>query len=101
MKYEYLISLVLLLLIAVCLKFKYKISIFKSTKEIITFYSVIFVIGTIWDNFAVWRGHWFYPGKGIMGIFVGLIPIEDYVFAIVTSYIVLVLYKTIQKVYQK
>ena len=100
MRYEYLISLVLLLLIAVCLKFKYKISVFNSTKEIVTFYSVIFVIGTIWDNFAVWRGHWFYPGKGIMGIFVGLIPIEDYIFAIVTSYTVLVLYKTIQKVYQ-
>jgi len=93
MRYEYLISLVLLLLIAVCLKFKYKISVFNSTKEIVTFYSVIFVIGTIWDNFAVWRGHWFYPGKGI-------IPIEDYIFAIVTSYTVLVLYKTIQKVYQ-
>ena len=101
MKYEYLLSLTFLLLIAIGLKFKYKISIFKSAKEISIFYAVIFVMGTIWDNFAVWRGHWFYPGKGILGIFIGLIPIEDYFFAIITSYTVLILYKTIQKVYKQ
>ncbi len=97
MPYEYLLSLTILLFIALILKVKYKIKIFKSLKETVFFYLIIFFVGTIWDNFAVWRGHWFYPGKGILGIFIGLIPLEDYVFAIITSYTVLVLHKVIQK----
>lgn len=98
MPYEYLLSLTVLLIISLILKIKFKIKVFRSTKEAVIFYVVIFLVGTIWDNFAVWRGHWFYPGKGILGIFVGLIPLEDYVFAIVTSYTVLVLYKVVQKI---
>lgn len=97
MPFEYLLSLTVLLFIALILKTKYKIKVFKSPKEALFFYLIIFLVGTIWDNFAVWRGHWYYPGKGILGIFIGLIPLEDYIFAIVTSYTVLVLYKVIQK----
>lgn len=100
MKYEYFFILFLLLLIAYALKWKYKIIVFKSIKQAIAFYVMIFLIGTIWDNFSVWRGYWYYPGKGIVGLFIGLIPIEDYFFAVATSYTVLVLYKTIQKTFK-
>jgi len=98
MKFEYFLCLLALLLIGLFLKFKYRITIFSSLKQTLVFYFVVFVIGTIWDNFAVWRGHWYYPGKGIVGIFIGFIPIEDYFFAIVTTFTVLVLYKVVQKV---
>jgi lycopene cyclase domain-containing protein len=97
MRYEYFLCLLLLLLIALFLKFKFKITVFTSAKQTLVFYTVVFVIGTIWDNFSVWRGHWYYPGKGIVGLFIGLIPIEDYFFAIVTTFTVLVLYRVVQK----
>jgi lycopene cyclase domain-containing protein len=98
MRFEYLLTLLILFIIALFIKNKYQIKLFNNTEELLVFYSVIFVIGTIWDNFSVWRGHWFYPGKGIVGIFVGLIPLEDYVFAIVTSFTVLVLYRSLPKI---
>ena len=97
MSFEYLLCLGLLLLMSLVLKAKYKVKVFNSFKEACNFYLIVFLIGTIWDNFAVWRGHWLYPGKGILGIFVGLIPLEDYAFAIVTSYSVIVVYKVVQK----
>lgn len=97
MEFEYLFTLLLLLLIAFIIKWKLKITVFRSLKEVLVFYFIVFIIGTIWDNFAVWKGIWNYPGKGIVGLFIGLIPIEDYVFAIITSFTVLVFYKAIQK----
>ena len=101
MRFEYLLTLLALYLITLLIKVRYKIRVFNNIKELLVFYLIIFLIGTIWDNFAVWRGHWYYPGKGILGIFIGLIPIEDYVFALVTSYTILVLYKALPKIFKE
>jgi lycopene cyclase domain-containing protein len=63
MPFEYLLSLFLLLIFALVLRAKYKISVFRNIREVGLFYLIIFAIGTIQDNFAVWRGHWYYPGR--------------------------------------
>lgn len=97
MQFEYFLILALLYTIALVIKFRFKIEVFKNLKEAVIFYSIVVILGTIWDNFAVFRQHWIYPGKGITGIFIGLVPIEDYFFALVCSYFLLVLYKLIQK----
>lgn len=93
MSFEYLLILAVFYLVALFLKFKFKVKVFSNIKEAVAFYSIVLVIGTIWDNIAVMRGHWSYPGKGIFGIFIGLVPIEDYIFAFVTAYFLLVLYR--------
>ncbi len=93
MSFEYSLILLILFIVALVLKLKFKIKVFKSPKEAIVFYLPIMFFGTIWDNFAVFRGHWFYPGTGTVGIFIGLIPIEDYLFAMICSYLVIILYK--------
>lgn len=80
---EYLLILLLLLIVTYAIHKSYKIKVFDSKKEMLIFYTVIMIIGVVWDNFAVYRGHWYYPGKGILGIFIGLIPLEDYLFVIV------------------
>lgn len=95
MSFEYLLILCGFYLAALILKFKFKVKVFKNIKETIAFYSIVLILGTIWDNFAVFRGHWFYPGKGIVGIFIGLVPIEDYLFAFISAYFLLVLYKVL------
>src|SRR5258708_7947532 len=89
MRYEYFLCLGTLLIITLVIRRKYNITVFRSPKEALLLYFMLFVLGTVWDNFAVWRGHWLYPGKGIVGIFVGLIPIEDYFFAMITSYTII------------
>lgn len=98
MSFEYLLILGIVYLAALLLKFKFRVKVFSNLKEAIVYYLIILIIGTIWDNLAVLRGHWFYPGKGILGIFIGLVPIEDYFFAFVCAYFALVLYKVLQKI---
>lgn len=97
MSFEYLGILGLLLVVALTLKFKFKIKVFNSPKEAVILYRILIILGTIWDYIAITRGHWFYPGKGTMGIFIGVIPIEDYLFAFVCPYFLLILYKVISK----
>ena len=98
MWYEYPLILLALLLVTVFLHKYFQIKLFNNKKQIIYFYTLFFIIGTIWDNFAIYRGHWFYPGTGIMGIFIGLMPLEDYFFLLITSYFGLVLYQLFRKV---
>lgn len=97
MSFEYFLILGFFFLVALALKAKFKIKVFKSTREALVYFSIILVLGAIWDNFAIWRGHWSYPGTGITGIFIGLAPLEDYFFAVVCSFYAIVLYKTLQK----
>ncbi len=63
----------------------------------IVMYASVLVIGGIWDNYAVWRGHWFYPGVGTLNLFFGYIPLEDYLFIIVVTYAILVGYEYYKK----
>lgn len=97
MSFEYLGILGLLFLVALLLQIKFRVKIFSSAKEAISFYLIVIILGNVWDYVALSRGHWAYPGEGLMGIYVGIIPIEDYVFAIVCPYFLLVLYKVISK----
>ena len=98
MWFEYPLILLGFLVVSIFLHKHFKLKVFDSKKQLIYFYTLFLIIGTIWDNFAIYRGHWFYPGKGITGIFIGLMPIEDYFFLVITSYFGLVLYQTIRKI---
>lgn len=56
---------------------------------------LFFVVGVVWDTFAIWRGHWaFPPGKNV-GIVIGLMPLEEYLFILIIPYFVLTVYKVI------
>ncbi|OGK37711.1 hypothetical protein A3F03_03080 [Candidatus Roizmanbacteria bacterium RIFCSPHIGHO2_12_FULL_41_11] len=97
MSFEYLSILLFLLLISISFHKTQKIRIFDNLKHMLIFYGVMLLVGIVWDNFAVYRGHWYYPGKGTLGLFIGFIPLEDYFFIIICSYFGLVFYKTAQK----
>jgi len=99
--YEYLlIEIVLILITFIIYKF-YKIKLFKSKKQMIIFWLLVFIGGIIWDNYAVWRGHWIYSKKGLIGINVGLIPLEDYIFIFLVGFGFLILYNVSNKLYEK
>lgn len=97
MRFEYFLILGILAIVATFLKKYFKIKLFNNVKELIVYYVIVLVIGTIWDNYAIFRGHWNYPGNGTTNIFIGFAPIEDYFFGIICTYFVLVLYKVIHK----
>jgi lycopene cyclase domain-containing protein len=94
---EYLIIEAVLILITYLIHKYYNVKIFKSKKQMSIFWILIFFGGIVWDNYAVYRGHWFYPGTGTIGINIGLIPFEDYIFMFLVGYGFLVLYTVSNK----
>jgi len=58
---------------------------------------IFFVVGVLWDHFAIWRGHWIFPGKGLIGIRIGLMPLEEYLFIFIIPFWVLTVYKVVDK----
>ena len=61
---EYLFILLALLISAVFIEWKYHIHLYHSRKERFIIILTFFIIGVLWDNFAIFRGHWGFPGGG-------------------------------------
>lgn len=94
---EYLLILLGLLAVSFFLHKKFKLKLFENKRQLFAFYLIAYFIGIVWDNFAIWRGHWSYPGTHLLGINLGLAPIEDYLFILACNYFAIVVYKTITK----
>lgn len=45
--------------------------------RILTYLILAFILGMTWDYIAIIRGHWFFPKEALLGIYTGIIPIED------------------------
>lgn len=88
----YLIIELFVLAVAIFFHKFHKLKIFENIWQGVFVFGCALVFGGIWDNYAVYKNHWFYPGEGILGPFLGYIPLEDYFFIIVVTYIILVGY---------
>ncbi|NVM21747.1 MAG: lycopene cyclase domain-containing protein [Desulfobacterales bacterium] len=86
-----------LLIWAFLVKLKYKVQAFKSIKHCVLTMLLFFIVGVAWDHFAIYRGHWAFPGDGILGIHLGLMPLEEYLFIIVVPFWGTVMYRAIEK----
>ena len=94
---EYLIVLLLLFASAMAMEWKFHVRLCHSRKERIIVSAVFFVMGVLWDNFAIFRGHWFFPGSGLIGITIGLMPLEEYIFMLILPFWILTVYKVLDK----
>lgn len=94
-KFEYAAILIGLFLVALYLYKKFSIRFFESRRQAIYFWTITLTIAIIWDHFAIWRGHWNFPK--VLGIYVGLMPIEEYGFFVVCAFFGLTLYQVIKK----
>lgn len=93
---EYLIIEIICFLITFRVHKYYKVKLFRTRNQFIIFWFLVIFLGGVWDNFAVYRGHWIYQ-KGTIGLNIGLIPIEDYIFMVLVGYAILVMYKVSNK----
>lgn len=98
---EYFLILVSLFLLSLVLHFAFKIKLFISFRHLFYTYLAVFVIGTLWDNFAIWRGHWNFGEQYLLGPRILFMPIEEYGFMIVTAYFGLIVYKIFEKKFGK
>jgi lycopene cyclase domain-containing protein len=74
-------------------KQKYKLKLFKSAREGALVFGSLFVIGSALDSFALFRGYWSYDEKFFIGIKIGLMPLEEYLFMIVIPFLTLTIYR--------
>ena len=94
---EYLLILILFFLSAVAAIWRFKIQLYHSRREGIVITLVFFFVGVVWDSFAVYRQHWTFLGPGLVGIKIGLLPIEEYLFFLVMPFWIMTVYKVLDE----
>ena len=96
---EYLLLLVSILLICVIVNLRFKLQIFESSKQALVVLVSLFVIGSVLDSFAVLRGYWSYNENKnfFVGIRIGALPLEEYLFMIVIPYLTLTIFGIVRK----
>ena len=94
---EYLLILLFLLVSALFIERKYHIKLYHSRKERIIATLTFFIIWVIWDTYATYKGHWTFHGNGLIGIKIGLLPLEEYLFILILPFWIITLYKLIDK----
>ncbi len=99
--FEYLIVLIILLLVTIILEKTQHINLYFNRKERLEVVGLFFIIGVLWDTFAIWRGHWFFPPDRNIGITIGLMPLEEYLFMLILPYFIITIYKLIDSRFKK
>jgi lycopene cyclase domain-containing protein len=94
---EYLLILFLFFISGLAIEWKFKIHLYHTRRERIFMTLLFFVVGIAWDSFAVWRQHWAFLGHGLSGLYVGNLPIEEYVFSLVIPFWIITIYKLLDK----
>ena len=89
---EYLAILIIVFLVSMILKLRYRIQLFKSVKEGLLVIISLFVIGTLWDSYAILRGYWSFEEEFFIGIDIGVMPLEEYLFMLIIPFLALVIY---------
>jgi lycopene cyclase domain-containing protein len=74
------------------LKLRYRIQLFKSVKEGLLVIISLFVIGALWDSYAILRGYWSFEEEFFIGIDIGVMPLEEYLFMLIIPFLALVIY---------
>ena len=92
MSLEYLTILSVMLVVTFILEKSNHIHLYHSRKERFEIVGLFLLVGVIWDTFAIWRGHWIFPA-GNLGITIGLMPLEEYLFILIVPYFVITIYK--------
>ncbi|MEF8847269.1 MAG: lycopene cyclase domain-containing protein [Candidatus Paceibacterota bacterium] len=83
---EYLLILLVFLFSGIFLKWKYNISLYDSSRARIVVPLLFLIVGLTWDYFAVHNNHWNYSGEGLVGVNIGSLPIEEYLFMLIVPF---------------
>ena len=60
-----------------------------------------FLFGIVWDSLAILRGHWSFPVDKTLGITIGLMPLEEYLFILIIPYFIITIYKLFDSKFRK
>jgi len=95
---EYLLIIVLFFLLALFIKWKFKIKVYNSTKQAVIVTFSFLIIGVLADSFAVWRGYWSFHSPYVLNFTIGLLPLEEYLLFLVAPFFGITVYKFFKKI---
>jgi len=91
----HIIILLLLLACAIILELAYRVHLYHTRRERIIITLIFFVVGVVWDALGTARGIWIFPGAGLMGIWIGVLPLEEYLFSLIVPFWILTVYRVL------
>ncbi|MEK7151354.1 MAG: lycopene cyclase domain-containing protein [Patescibacteria group bacterium] len=89
----YLVILIIVVGLAMTIEVVFKEHLFKSIRGRIICALIALASITIWDLYAIPGGHWIFSSKGILGIYIGPIPIEEFLWALFVPYLWVTIYR--------
>jgi len=95
MKIEYLLVLFLALIVPVIFAADRRLRLYRQCKNLvraILYPSVPFIL---WDMLATARGHWYFNDKYLVGLPLGNLPIEEYLFYLVIGFVAVYTYEVV------
>lgn len=83
---KYLAVLILSGFFPLLLSFYPPLKFWRNSKALILTLSILVIVFGVWDVFAAWRGHWYFNPKGIIGIKIINLPVEEWLFFIIIPF---------------
>lgn len=93
MNFEYFIALLLMFLFTLFIHLKNNIKLFHSRRGMFMFIGFFFIFGALWDTLTIYRGGWIIPIDKTLGLVIGVMPLEDYLFMLISPYFAITVYK--------
>ena len=90
---EYLIVLLFWLIVAAALHYRYRLKLYRNVREMVVTAGFYFIVGVAWDMIGASRGHWAFDYENLLGLTVGVLPVEELLFMLIVPYGILVFYK--------
>ena len=93
----YLVTLLVFFALALWLEWKFRVHLYATRKDRILITLMFFVIGVAWDSFATIHRTWIYPGNGLVGIWIGVLPLEEYLFSLIVPFWIMTVYRVLNR----
>ncbi len=92
MKFEFLVSLLICLIITNAIHRQYKIKVYNNKTQLIIINIIFIVVGFTWETIALKRGYWMYSDE-INSILLFGVPVIEFLYYLIIPYFVIIIYK--------
>lgn len=89
--------IIFILVAAVFIRRKYRETLYHSEKERVITSLAILTFMISWESISIHNNVWFFPGPGMIGIFIFDLPIELFLFYLILPYFVFSIFELIHK----
>ena len=97
---QYLIAIFIFFAAAFIVKLAFKIKLYDSWEEGVFVAFFFLLVGILADSFAVWRGFWSFHEPYILGIYLGFLPIEEYLLFLVAPFFGITMYRLFKNIFK-